>query len=202
VCPSILFDPDDPRYETEDATRSAAASTRDTPRRRPPRLEIVLSRPDGPFAEQPPFIACERCSTANSALLRTLDLCGWCANVVAEQQPLSVRRPELIVGLRPSNRPSSRHACAPPAVLATPAARTDPRNVGSLDRDAVRPLDSARQPVLHVRAQSRVTASVAALRRSSRELVDGDRPMRRAISRIQQPPTRTRAICSRSANDK
>jgi hypothetical protein len=43
---------------------------------------------------------------------------------------------------------------------------------------------------------------VAALRRSSREIVDGDRPNCRAISRTPQPVARNSAISSRSANDK
>jgi hypothetical protein len=40
------------------------------------------------------------------------------------------------------------------------------------------------------------------LRRNSREIVDGDRPSRRAASRTPQPPARRIAISSRSANDR
>jgi hypothetical protein len=40
---------------------------------------------------------------------------------------------------------------------------------------------------------------VAALRRSSREIVDGARPKRRATSRTPRPPARPSAISSRSA---
>ena len=43
---------------------------------------------------------------------------------------------------------------------------------------------------------------VAALRRSSREIVDAARPSRRAISRTPCLWTRNRAICSRSENDR
>jgi hypothetical protein len=43
---------------------------------------------------------------------------------------------------------------------------------------------------------------VAALRRSSLEIVDGDRPTRRAISRTPAPCALSSAISSRSANDK
>jgi hypothetical protein len=43
---------------------------------------------------------------------------------------------------------------------------------------------------------------VAAFRRSSREIVDGDRPSMRAISRTPQPRARRRAISSRSTNNK
>jgi Metallo-beta-lactamase superfamily len=43
---------------------------------------------------------------------------------------------------------------------------------------------------------------VDALRRSSREIVDGDRPTRRAISRTPSPCARKIAISSRSANDR
>jgi hypothetical protein len=40
------------------------------------------------------------------------------------------------------------------------------------------------------------------LRRSSREIVDGERPRRRAIARIVSPRARASAISSRSANDR
>ena len=43
---------------------------------------------------------------------------------------------------------------------------------------------------------------VAALRRNSREIVDAQRSSRRAISRTPWPWARSRAICSRSVNDK
>src|SRR4051794_6220872 len=43
---------------------------------------------------------------------------------------------------------------------------------------------------------------VAALRRNSREIVDGDRPSRRAVSRTPTPCALKIAISSRSANDK
>src|SRR3954452_3683189 len=43
---------------------------------------------------------------------------------------------------------------------------------------------------------------VAALRRSSLEIVDGERPTRRAISLTPAPQARRRAISSRSANDR
>jgi hypothetical protein len=43
---------------------------------------------------------------------------------------------------------------------------------------------------------------VAALRRSSREIVDADRPSRRAISRTPHPWARKIAISSRSENDR
>jgi hypothetical protein len=43
---------------------------------------------------------------------------------------------------------------------------------------------------------------VAALRRSSREIVDGDRPSWTAISRTPDPPARSIAISSRSVNDR
>ena len=43
---------------------------------------------------------------------------------------------------------------------------------------------------------------VAALRRSSLETVDGDRPIRRAISRTPAPCARNSAISSRSSNDR
>src|SRR4051795_7327855 len=43
---------------------------------------------------------------------------------------------------------------------------------------------------------------VAALRRNSREIVDGDRPISRAIARTPRPSARSRAISSRSAKHK
>src|SRR3954468_2524591 len=43
---------------------------------------------------------------------------------------------------------------------------------------------------------------VAALRRSSREIVDGERPLSRAIARTPSPSARSRAISSRSAKHK
>src|SRR5215212_7569152 len=43
---------------------------------------------------------------------------------------------------------------------------------------------------------------VAALRRSSREIVDAARPSRRAVSRTPQPRARNSAMSSRSANDR
>jgi putative transposase len=49
---------------------------------------------------------------------------------------------------------------------------------------------------------SKFPLRVAALRRNSREIVDGERPSCRAISRTPLLRTRSRAICSRSTNDK
>ncbi len=49
---------------------------------------------------------------------------------------------------------------------------------------------------------SNLPLRVAALRRSSLEIVDGDLPSCRAISRTPAPQTRSIAISSRSANDK
>ena len=43
---------------------------------------------------------------------------------------------------------------------------------------------------------------VAALRRNSREIVDGERPIDRAISRTLHPRARRIAISSRSASDR
>src|SRR4051812_29589503 len=49
---------------------------------------------------------------------------------------------------------------------------------------------------------SRPPLRVAALRRSSREIVDAARPSRRAVSRTPQPRARNSASSSRSANDR
>src|SRR3954464_622502 len=49
---------------------------------------------------------------------------------------------------------------------------------------------------------SRPPPRVAALRRSSREIVDASRPSRRAVSRTPQPWARNSAISSRSAHDR
>ena len=49
---------------------------------------------------------------------------------------------------------------------------------------------------------SRPPPRVAALRRSSREIVEADRPRRRPISCLERPWTRSSAISSRSANER
>ena len=119
----------------------------------------------------------------------------------------------------------------PAPVLAPRPVATDPRAPsGPATGVAVRRGDRPGEPLLHVLAQPRrwrrawpssaagraarhATAPtdaryssspprVAALRRSSREIVDGDRPSRRAISRTPQPCARRSAISSRSANDR
>src|SRR4051794_34741787 len=118
----------------------------------------------------------------------------------------------------------------PPPVLTTwlvpalPRSRQRPEH-----RRAARSADLAAEPVLHVAAQPVVdhelgglraagsplrlplrdrcpvlqpTTRVAALRRSSRDTVEGARPIRRAISRTPPPWARSSAISSRSANDR
>jgi hypothetical protein len=63
----------------------------------------------------------------------------------------------------------------------------------------------ARRPACHRAVVVRYSSTpprVAASRRSSREIVDGARPSRRATSRTPAPPARRTAISSRSANDK
>jgi hypothetical protein len=117
----------------------------------------------------------------------------------------------------------------PAAVRAAPMPATDPPDRRAGHRRAVRGHDRAREPVLHVLPQrivggelghlrapgtpigvhwavvarySRPPPRVAALRRSSREMVDGDRPSRRAISRTPQPRACRTAISSRSTKDR
>ena len=63
----------------------------------------------------------------------------------------------------------------------------------------------ARRSACHCAAVARYSSKpprVAALRRSSREIVDGDRPTRRAIWQTPQPWALRTAISSRSANDR
>src|SRR3954452_25284570 len=57
-------------------------------------------------------------------------------------------------------------------------------------------------PCAVVARYSRPPLRVAALRRSSREIVDAARPSRRAVSRTPQPRARNSASSSRSANDR
>ena len=114
----------------------------------------------------------------------------------------------------------------PPPVLARPMTPPDPPDLRARDRAPIRPLHSPRQAVGHIAAQLRVAGElgspaapvgvplrsrcpmvseplrVAALRRNSREIVDGDRPTRRAISRTPSFWARSSAISSRSTNDK
>ncbi len=63
----------------------------------------------------------------------------------------------------------------------------------------------ARRSACHCAVEARYSSRplrVAALRRSSREIVDGERPIRRATSRTPIPRARRSAISSRSPNDK
>jgi len=108
-------------------------------------------------------------------------------------------------------------------------APTDPLDLRAIDGDAVKTLHHSRQAILNIVTQLAFTTSfagfgrrarrsachcavvaryanpplrVAALRRSSLEIVDGDRPSWRAMSRTPAPQARRIAISSRSANDR
>ena len=107
---------------------------------------------------------------------------------------------------RPIQRTSGPGTAAPPGLVIVPASRscTYSRRAWSAASFAIFGR-RARRSACHWAAMARYSSPpprVAAFRRSSREIVDGDRPVRLAISRTPHPRTRKIAISSRSANDK
>jgi len=125
-----------------------------------------------------------------------------CSGLHDLAQRRSARRPCR----RPIQRTSGPGTAAPSGLVIVPASRSctysrRARFAASFATFGRR----ARRSACHWAAVARYSSRpprVAAFRRSSREIVDGDRAVRLAISRTPHPPARKTAISSRSANDK
>src|SRR3954471_12355511 len=111
---------------------------------------------------------------------------------------------------RPCRRPSQGTAGPRPPALPEPPTSpaslscTYPRSAAFTASFAGFGRRAARSacPCAVVARYARPPLRVAALRRSSREIVDAARPSRRAVSRTPQPRARNSASSSRSANDR
>src|SRR3954467_12175985 len=147
-------------------------------------------------------------------------MASWLIRIASSPGKSSRSRREICCGLhalaqrrccrRPWRRPfqvtAGPAAAAPPGAATAPAnrSRTYARSAGFVASFAGlgRRADRSACHWAVVARYSRPPPRVAALRRSSREIVDGARPRRRATSRRPWPCARKSAISSRSANDR
>src|SRR3954464_9279426 len=125
-----------------------------------------------------------------------------CSGLQAVAQRRSCRRPRR----RPFHGTTGPCTAAPFGAMMTPASRScTERRSGSLIASLADFGRRAERSACHcavVARYARPPLRVAALRRSSREMVDGARSSRRAISRTPCRCARQMAISSRSANDR
>src|SRR5512135_754443 len=125
-----------------------------------------------------------------------------CSGLHDAAQRRSARRPCR----RPIQRTSGPGTATPPGLVIVPASRSCTYSRRTWFAASFATFGRrARRSACHCAAMARYSSPpprVAALRRSSREIVDGDRPTRLAISRTPHPRTRKIAISSRSANDR
>jgi hypothetical protein len=125
-----------------------------------------------------------------------------CSGLHALAQRRSARGPCR----RPVQRTSGPGTAPPSGLLIAPASRSCTYSRSSWFAAGFAILGRrARRSACHWAVAARYSSRsprVPALRRSSREIVDGARPVRFAISRTPHPPARKIAISSRSANDK
>src|SRR5918993_1156840 len=147
-------------------------------------------------------------------------MASWLMRMVVSSGKSIGKRWAICSGLQAlAHRRSCRWPCrrpfqatAGPGMGAAPGATTTPANLSSTEVRKValrasfvgfgRQADRSACHWAVVARYSRPPLRVAALRRSSREIVEADRPSRRPISCMEWPWTRRSAISSRSTNDR